>query len=278
MYCTASNMEGQAVESRRFKLNVTSSQLEIILAQCEVTAAQIVLSVPTSVAFSHHSAISPVTLQLSNREDKFVNTNYEQLKQNVSHFQIYHVTNLQSDTGYFFRIVTFDGCGATYSDSVTCRTANRTNSITVYKETESYNNGPIIAGSLGGAVLFIAGGLLLFQCRQKHLDKSAPDQKDCHYVGHAKTATTDHHYQDVNSTENTESNVIDERGEYLELPEQLDTNDTIYENAVSSTDSTLERGEYLELSSKDFPLNDNTGNAVRSSDHPWESGEYMELS
>ena len=115
-----------------------ASQLEIILAQCEVTAAQIVLSVPTSVAFSHHSAISPVTLQLSNREDKFVNTNYEQLKQNVSHFQIYHVTNLRSDTGYFFRIVTFDGCGATYSDSVTCRTANRTNSITVYSKYKTY--------------------------------------------------------------------------------------------------------------------------------------------
>lgn len=38
--------------------------------------------------------------------------------------------------------------------------------LNVSEETESYNNGPIIAGSLGGAVLFIAGGLLLFQCIQ----------------------------------------------------------------------------------------------------------------
>nr|XP_022293909.1 uncharacterized protein LOC111104321 isoform X1 [Crassostrea virginica] len=278
MYCTASNMEGETVESRRFKLNVTSSQVTIILAQCEVTAAQILLSIPTSVAFSHRSTPSTVSLQLSNRGDKFVNTNYEQLKQNVSHFQIYHVTDLQSDTGYFFRIVTFDGCGATYSESVACHTANRTNSITIYKETESNNNGPIIAGSLGGAVLFIAGGLLLFQCIQKHLDKSPPDQKDCHYVENAKTATTDHNYQDLNSTANTASNEIDERGEYLELPEQLHTNDTIYENDVASSDSTLESGVYLEVSSKDIAFNDNTGNEVRSSDHPRESGEYMELS
>ena len=29
------------------------------------------------------------------------------------------------------------------------------------------------------------------------------DQKDCHYVENAKTATTDHNYQDLNSTANT---------------------------------------------------------------------------
>lgn len=115
-----------------------ASQVTIILAQCEVTAAQILLSIPTSVAFSHRSTPSTVSLQLSNRGDKFVNTNYEQLKQNVSHFQIYHVTDLQSDTGYFFRIVTFDGCGATYSESVACHTANRTNSITIYSKYKTY--------------------------------------------------------------------------------------------------------------------------------------------
>ena len=115
-----------------------ASQVTIILAQCEVTAAQILLSVPTSVAFSHHSTPSTVSLQLSNRGDKFVNTNYEELKQNVSHFQIYHVTNLRSGTLYFFRIVTFDGCGATYSESVTCHTANRANSITIYSKYKTY--------------------------------------------------------------------------------------------------------------------------------------------
>ena len=62
---------------------------------------------------------------------------------------------------------------------------------------------------------------------QKHLKKSPPgkrererererdrdreinimytfvDQKDCHYVENAKTATIDHNYQDLNSTANT---------------------------------------------------------------------------
>mgnify|MGYP003683496265 CR=1 FL=1 len=38
--------------------------------------------------------------------------------------------------------------------------------LIISEETESNNNGPIIAGSLGGAVLFIAGGLLLFKCIQ----------------------------------------------------------------------------------------------------------------
>ena len=54
--------------------------------------------------------------------------------------------------------------------------------LNVSEETESYNNGPIIAGSIGGAVLFIAGGLLLFLCIQVSTFASqasilyAPDQ------------------------------------------------------------------------------------------------------
>ena len=38
--------------------------------------------------------------------------------------------------------------------------------LIISEETESNNNGPIIAGSLGGVVLFIAGGVLLSQCIQ----------------------------------------------------------------------------------------------------------------
>ena len=38
--------------------------------------------------------------------------------------------------------------------------------LNISEETESKNNGPIIAGSLAGAVLLIVGGLLLFQCLQ----------------------------------------------------------------------------------------------------------------
>ncbi|XP_052709076.1 cell adhesion molecule 1-like isoform X3 [Crassostrea angulata] len=218
--CTAYNSAGNSsgtvdiyVQSRPMKPTIT-------LVDCDVTSATILWTLSTSLNFRYTPPFQQGTLQLSERNDEFLNCSYEKIETNVSSVYIYRAIDLNPSTEYKFRVVASNVHGSSFSDNRTCHTAEKP----FISQSKDCNNGLIIGGSLGGAfIIIVSGGSAIFIYLQINRKKQQTAEQNDHYVHHI-CSTNEHPYQDI-SDQNKGAVKVIERAEYMELEDNIYTND-----------------------------------------------------
>lgn len=97
----------------------------ITLVDCDVTSATILWTLSTSLNFRYTPPFQQETLQLSERNDEFLNCSYEKMETNVSSVYIYRAIDLNPSTEYKFRVVASNVHGSSFSDNRICHTAEK---------------------------------------------------------------------------------------------------------------------------------------------------------
>lgn len=94
-----------------------------LLVVCDVTKAWIVWKTFVVSSYLQPSSLQSTTLQLSTRDNGFMNVTNDIIARHFQDVNIYEVTKLQSNTKYQFRVVTFDCDDVVISSGhLTCHT------------------------------------------------------------------------------------------------------------------------------------------------------------
>nr|XP_034334498.1 contactin-5-like isoform X1 [Crassostrea gigas] len=249
--CTAYNSAGNSSGTVDIYVQSKPMKPTITLVDCDVTSATILWTVSTSLNFRYIPPFQQETLQLSEKNEGFLNCSYENIKTNLSSVYIYRAPDLNPSTEYKFRIVASNVHGSSFSDSRACYTAGKPlTSACISKDCEK---GFIIGGSLGGVFILIIliGGSAFFIYRQMNRKKQQTAEQNDHYV-HQICSTNEHPYQDISNQNKAEQN--DHYVHHI-----CSTNEHHYQDISDQNKDAvkvIERAEYLELSADKIYTND----------------------